>query len=69
MTSPSLDARIDPDRLWRSLAAVSAFGGTDDGGLHPLPATAADGRARALVGAAARTPGRAVRVARVGPVL
>ena len=26
MTSPSLDARIDPDRLWRSLAAVSAFG-------------------------------------------
>ena len=68
MTSPSLDARIDPDRLWRSLAAVSAFGGTDDGGLHRLAATADDGRARDLVVAAARSAGCAVRVDRVGNV-
>lgn len=61
-------ARIDADRLWRALGEVSGFGGTPDGGLHRLAASADDGRARDLVVGRARAAGCVVRIDRVGNV-
>lgn len=63
-----MSAYIDADRLWASLQEVSAFGGSPDGGLHRLAASAADGHARDLVVGRARALGCTVRVDRVGNV-
>ena len=39
-TPSSVTPRIDAHRLWAALEEVSTFGGTEDGGLHRLCASA-----------------------------
>ncbi|MHC9043306.1 M20 family metallo-hydrolase [Microbacterium saperdae] len=55
-TTPA-EVRTDADRLWRALAASSALGATDAGGLHRLALSESDARVRELVSATAEAAG------------
>lgn len=59
---------VDGDRLWRTLAEVSAFGETAAGGLHRLAASSEDGAARDYLVSAVRALGCSVRVDAVGNI-
>ena len=65
-TPSSVTPRIDAHRLWAALEEVSTFGGTEDGGLHRLCASAEDGAARDWLAAAGREAGLDLRVDRIG---
>lgn len=59
---------VDGDRLWRTLAEVSAFGETAVGGLHRLAASSEDGAARDYLVSAARSLGCTIRVDAMGNI-
>ncbi|MGO1174066.1 MAG: M20/M25/M40 family metallo-hydrolase, partial [Actinomycetaceae bacterium] len=58
--------RIDGDRLWADLEAVSTFGATAAGGLHRLAAGPDDARARTWLRESAEELGATARVDAVG---